>query len=67
METIFDHSVTNDEFRNLFPGYKTKVDYLLYTSDFTRFMDIYKLYEFRGENDKARSYLQKTRDLLNYF
>jgi len=67
METIFDHSVTDDEFRNLFPNYRTKTDYLLYTSTFTRFIDIYRLYELRGENEKARSYLQKTRDSLNYY
>jgi hypothetical protein len=65
METIFDHSVTDDEFRNLFSNYKTKADYLLYTNTFICYIDIYMLYEFRGENDKARSYLQKTRDLLS--
>jgi hypothetical protein len=66
METIFDHSVTDDEFKNLFPSYKTKADYLLFTNTFIRYIDIYKLYEFRGEDEKARSYLQKTRDSLSF-
>ena len=66
METIFDHSVTDDEFRNLFPNYKTKVDYLLFTNTFICYIDIYKLYEFRSEDEKARSYLQKTRDSLSF-
>lgn len=66
METIFDHSVTDDEFRNLFPSYKSKSDYLLFTSTFIRYIDIYMLYEFRGEEEKARSYLQKTRDSISF-
>ena len=64
MESIFDHNITTEEFAVLFSSYKNKEDYLLYTNMFTRMMDIYSLYKYRGENQKAQRYLKKTREHL---
>lgn len=64
MESIFEHNVSNEEFAVLFSSYKNKEDYLLYTNKFTRMMDIYSLYKYRGEQQRAQSYLKKTREHL---
>jgi len=64
MESIFDHNISNEEFAVLFSSYKNKEDYLLYTNLFTRMIDIFCLYKYRGEYSKAQTYLKKTRQHL---
>lgn len=65
MESIFEHNITEKEFKDLFPSYKTKEDYIFYTNSFTRTLDIYRLYKNRGDDCNAQLYLNKTRETLH--
>ncbi|MFO7448176.1 MAG: hypothetical protein R6W90_17595 [Ignavibacteriaceae bacterium] len=59
MESIFDHNVTERELDYLFVKYKNKDDYLRNTKNYSKYADLYLLYNFRGNGIKAKYYLEK--------
>lgn len=56
METIFDYDITEEEKEKI--GYSTISinDYLKYTDEETRNLDLAYLFHTRGDMDKAKSY-----------
>lgn len=61
METVFDHSVTEDELEYLFDdSHITKEEYLSYGDNQTQaYTFIYYLYRYRNNLEKAQEYLDK--------
>lgn len=59
METIFDHNITDKEFKELFGQFfKDKNDYLKnMTIESHAYFNIYELYVLRNNLDKAEKYL----------
>lgn len=59
METIFDHNITDKEFKVLFGQFfKDKNDYLKnMTIESHAYFNIYELYIFRNDLKKAEKYL----------
>lgn len=59
METIFDHNITDKEFKELFGQFfKDKNDYLKnMTIESHAYFNIYELYIFRNDLEKAEKYL----------
>ena len=59
METIFDHNITDKEFKELFGQFfKDKNDYLKnMTIESHAYFNIYELYIFRNDLKKAEKYL----------
>ena len=57
METIFDHDITEKEIEFItgFPN-TTKENYLSYRSDWGIFTDLYYLYRYRKNKEKADYY-----------
>ena len=72
METIFDHNITDKEFKELFGQFfKDKDDYLknMTKENHARF-NIYELYKLRNELKKAEKYLDlsgiSTEDVMDH-
>lgn len=59
METVFDHNITDKEFKELFGQFfKDKNDYLKnMTIESHAYFNIYELYILRNNLDKAEKYL----------
>lgn len=59
METIFDHNITDKEFKELFGQFfKDKNDYLKnMTIESHAYFNIYELYVLRNNLEKAEKYL----------
>jgi hypothetical protein len=63
METIYDHNVTEAELAVLFPSVITKAEHLHNGGDQdTQFGYIHNLYSIRGDQEKAKTYLEKIVD-----
>ena len=61
VETIFDHGVTDDELSELM--LESKNDYLYSIDQDTAYVDLYWLYDMRGDTNKAHKYLDSIQDL----
>lgn len=59
IETIFNHQVTEDEFKQLFELTESQEDYEFALSQTDAYIDVYYLYELRGNHALAHSYLNK--------
>ncbi len=59
METVFDHNITEEEFKELFGQFfKDKDDYLKnMTIESHAYFNIYELYTLRNDSEKAEKYL----------
>lgn len=68
METIFDHNITENEEREL-NGTITRDTYLRFISQKGAYVDLAYLYHMRGQDRKAKKFIEKTRDcnLINSF
>ncbi len=68
METIFDHNVTQEEYKRL--HFTTpKETYLRIITQIDAYVDLAYLYHMRGKDKKAKQYIEKTEDcnLINSF
>ena len=68
METIFDHDITEKEIEFItgFPN-TTKENYLSYRSDWGIFTDLYYLYRYRKNKEKADYYFNLIPDSYDKF
>lgn len=72
MENIFEHTISDEEIRQLnkmIPGRKIsdKHSYVGITSKDIKYADLYRLYSIRGEKQNAKSFLNKINDdILKY-
>lgn len=68
METIFDHDITEKEIEFItgFPN-TTKEIYLSYRSDWGIFTDLYYLYRYRKNKEKAGYYFNLIPDSYDKF
>ncbi len=68
IETIFDHHITEDEFKQLFDFEESQEDYEYTLSQTDAYVDLHYLYELRGNLERAQFYLnqldEKTRNQL---
>ena len=65
METIFDHNVTDDELVYLFGDTFTKEEFIEMSEGCTQEdfdVDLYRLFNFRHDEDKAQYYLDRIPD-----
>ena len=63
IETIYDHSVTNDEILKLTNGYPESHEEYFYGLDQdSAYADLYGLYVIRNEAEKASFYLEQIQD-----
>ncbi|MFI3195121.1 MAG: hypothetical protein QX195_04800 [Methylococcaceae bacterium] len=60
VETIFDHGVTDAELSELM--LESKNDYLYSVDQDTAYVDLYWLYDLRGDVNKAHKYLDSIQD-----
>ena len=68
MEMIVDHNITENEEREL-NGTITRDTYLRFISQKGSYVDLAYLYHMRGQDRKAKKFIEKTRDcnLINSF
>lgn len=59
IETIFDHHVTEDEFKQLFDFEESQEDYEYALSQTDAYVDLHYLYELRGNLERAQFYLNQ--------
>ena len=59
LETIFDHAITDNEFEILFGFLETQADYVFALDHTDADIDLYQLYQLRGDVKTAALYLQK--------
>ncbi len=66
METVFDHNITKEEWRNLMgcelDEYE-KSEYFELTDQDDAFKDLAYLFYYRGDEKKAKKYIDKTKDI----
>jgi hypothetical protein len=62
METIFDHSLTDEEMRGLLGGTETKTEYVRFANQDSVNVDLYRLFSRRGDEERAEGYLSKVED-----
>jgi len=62
METIFDHGITDEEFKLLFGKYRTKEDIRAIKDQDSHYAMIAELYAFRDDPVKMQQYIEKIRD-----
>jgi len=59
LETIFDHDISDNEFEMLFGFLETQADYEFALDHTDADIDLYQLYQLRGDIKMAALYLQK--------
>lgn len=58
METVFDHNITEKEWKHIY-GTCSQDKYISFIGQETAYYDIAVLYYIRGDNDKATAYANK--------
>ena len=59
LETIFNHGVTSEEIKKMFPFTLNKAWYLVYHDQDTAYFDISRLYDLRKDEVKRKEYVEK--------
>ena len=62
METIFDHNITKEELDELFGPLDWTKEFFEAHSQEDNYIDLYRLFRFRGDLITAQKYLNKIKD-----